>query len=114
MKTRKGNKKCVINIDAVKQQIEQELAGDVDFKKFCSALPGLHAFTGCDSVSAFAGKGKAKCYNLLRKNLGFVETLESLGEKWNVEVLLLFIRWWPRDECKQIAIQDLRFKKRKT
>ena len=65
MKTRKGSKKCVINIDAVKQQIEQELAGDIDLAVSCAALPGLHAFTGCDSVSAFAGKGKDKCYNLL-------------------------------------------------
>ena len=24
----------------------------------CEALPGMHAFTGCDSTSAFAGKGK--------------------------------------------------------
>ena len=74
MKTGKGNKKLVINIDAVKKQIEPELAGNIDINKFCAALPGLHAFTGCDSVSAFAGKGKGKCYNLLRKNLKFVET----------------------------------------
>ena len=26
----------------------------------CEALPGLHAFTGCDAVSAFAGIGKVK------------------------------------------------------
>ena len=84
MKTGKGNKKRVINTDAVKQQIEQELAGDIDINKFCAALPGLHAFTGCDSVSAFAGKGKAKCYNLPQKNLELVETLESLGENWNM------------------------------
>ena len=81
---KKGNKKSVINIDVVKHQIEQELAGDIDINKFCAALLGLHAFTGCDSVSAFTGKGKAKCYNLLRKNLEFVETLKSLGENWNV------------------------------
>ena len=47
MKTGKGNKKCVINIDAVEQEIEH-----VDTNKFCTVLPGLQAFTGCDSVSA--------------------------------------------------------------
>ena len=26
--------------------------------ELCRPLPGLHAFTGCDSVSAFSGKGK--------------------------------------------------------
>lgn len=33
----------------------------------CSALPGLHAFTGCDSVSAFAGKGKCKALSKHKK-----------------------------------------------
>ena len=90
MKTGKGNKKRVINIDAVKKQIQQELAGNIDINKFCVALPGLHTFTERDLVSAFAGKGKANCCNLLRKNLEFVETLESLGGNWNVKSL---IKW---------------------
>ena len=80
METGKSNKKRVINIDAAKQQIEQELAGDMEIKKLCAVLPGLQVFTGCNSVSAFADKDEAKCYNLLRKNLEFVKTLESLGE----------------------------------
>ncbi len=33
----------------------------------CKALPGLHAFTGCDSVSAFAGRGKASGMALMLK-----------------------------------------------
>ena len=63
---------------------ETNRAGDIDINKFCAALLGLHGFTECDSASAFAGKGKAKCCNLLRKNLQFLETLESLRENWNV------------------------------
>ena len=84
MKTGKDSKKRVINIDAVKQQIEPELAGDIEINKFYAALPELHTFRGCDSVSPFAGKGKANCYNLLRKNLEFVKSLEPLRENWNV------------------------------
>ena len=37
-------------------------------REICSALPGMHAFTGCDSVSAFSGQGKLKALNLLREN----------------------------------------------
>ena len=37
MKTGKDNKKRVINIDAVKQQIEPELAGDIEINKFYAA-----------------------------------------------------------------------------
>lgn len=32
----------------------------------CAALAGLHSITGCDTVSAFAGKGKAKAFKLLK------------------------------------------------
>ena len=36
-------------------------------KDFCEAVCGLHAFTGCDTVSCFAGKGKVKPLALLQK-----------------------------------------------
>ena len=31
------------------------------------ALPGLHAFTGCNTVSAFSGKGKIKALKIMPK-----------------------------------------------
>ena len=31
----------------------------------CSALPGMHSFTGCDTVSAFGGKGKVSALKLM-------------------------------------------------
>ena len=34
----------------------------------CCALPGLHAFTGCDTVSAFASRGKLKGLRLMSKS----------------------------------------------
>ena len=47
----------------------------VDMKKvaaavgqdICSALPGVHSFTGCDTVSAFGGKGKVSALKLMQK-----------------------------------------------
>ena len=33
------------------------------------SLPGLHAFSGCDSTSAFHGIGKIKWLNLVKKNM---------------------------------------------
>ncbi|KAK3741562.1 hypothetical protein QZH41_002944 [Actinostola sp. cb2023] len=50
----------------------------------CKALIGLHAFTGCDSVSAFAGKGKAKALKILRGDMNTKETFDQLGETWNL------------------------------
>ena len=31
----------------------------------CKALPGMHAFTGCDSTSAFAGRGTKVAFDLI-------------------------------------------------
>ena len=38
--------------------IGQSLGGYV-----CKALPGIHALTGCDSTSAFVGKGKRQAFH---------------------------------------------------
>jgi len=58
----------------------------------CTALIGLHAFTGCDSVSAFAGKGKVSAYKLMRKQTiktKYQQTFISLGQKWDLDKQVL-------------------------
>jgi hypothetical protein len=47
----------------------------------CNALIGLHAFTGCDSVSAFAGKGKVSGLKMLA-NPTFQNTFAQIGKEW--------------------------------
>ncbi|GFO13376.1 hypothetical protein PoB_003988100 [Plakobranchus ocellatus] len=37
-------------------------------KRLHDAIIGLHAFTGCDSTSCFAGKGELKALNMLQRN----------------------------------------------
>ena len=37
-------------------------------EELCKALPGLHAFTGCDSVSAFAGRLKVNALQQARRD----------------------------------------------
>ena len=44
------------------------------------ALPGLHAFSGCDSISAFNGIGKVKWLNLVKENELYRDALCQLGE----------------------------------
>ena len=48
----------------------------------CKALPGLHAFTGCDAVSAFAGIGKVKPLKKLLSKQEYQSTFQQLGENW--------------------------------
>ena len=50
----------------------------------CSALIGVHAWTGCDSVSAFTGQGKVNALNLIRTNDVFRDTFSLLGKDWSV------------------------------
>ena len=54
-----------------------------------SCLPGMHAFTGCNSVSAFAGKGKAVALKRLRKFSVFHEAFVSMGQQNEISAELL-------------------------
>lgn len=44
--------------------IQKKIANSIG-QNVRSALLGLHSFTGCDSVSAFAGTGKVKPFEML-------------------------------------------------
>lgn len=46
----------------------------------CSALPALHAFTGCDFNPAFYNKGKNKPFSILTKNTNYQEAFAKLHE----------------------------------
>ena len=45
----KGNKMHLIDVNTLLTHLGKDV---------CSALIGLHAWTGCDTVSSFAGQGK--------------------------------------------------------
>ena len=53
-------------------------------EQICRGLIGMHAFTGCDSVSAFAGKGKTSALKLLKTSTETQECFVELGQEWNV------------------------------
>ena len=71
--------------------VSQRQARYVDISKIAGvlgqevskALIRLHAFTGCDSVSAFAGIGKARPLKLLRSKNEFEVMFQNLGEQWS-------------------------------
>jgi len=55
----------------------------------CKALIGMNAFTGCDTVSAFAGKGKSKALKMLINNKDHQDTFAELGREWDVSMELM-------------------------
>ena len=48
----------------------------------CRSLPGFHAFSGCDTVSAFPGRGKVAGYRIVTRNAEFQEMFHQL-RVWN-------------------------------
>ena len=55
-----------------------------DMMYVSKALVGLHCLTGCDSVSAFYGKGKKKALSLLLKDNTLCSAFKDLGEQFNI------------------------------
>eukprot|EP00058_Branchiostoma_floridae_P019404 XP_002604894.1 hypothetical protein BRAFLDRAFT_77273 [Branchiostoma floridae] len=58
--------------------------GDTLGEEVCKALVGLHAFTGCDTVSAFSGRGKLGAFKLMLRNAEYQDAFQQLGESWTV------------------------------
>ena len=48
------------------------------------ALPGLHSFTGCDTTSAFAGKGKLSALKILKGSVQFQQLFQTFGNDWHL------------------------------
>jgi hypothetical protein len=65
-----GNKRRLLNITDLASTLGVDL---------CQALVGFHAFTGCDTTSAFLRKGKAKPLKLLQGNRKFCDSFQMFG-----------------------------------
>jgi len=71
MKMGTRNRLKYINLTDIQQRLGTGL---------CDALIGLHALTGCDTVSAFCGRGKNKGLSCLKRNMQFAESLAMIGK----------------------------------
>ena len=52
--------------------------------RLCAALPGIHVFSGCDSTSAFHGKGKVRPFTLVKESEAFQNYLINLGDQFTL------------------------------
>ena len=60
-------------------QLGQEIGPEV-----CAALPGFHAFTGCDYTAAFSRMGKVRTLNLMEKSEEFIDAFKYLGRSSSI------------------------------
>ena len=49
------------------------------------SLIWLHDFTGCDTVSAFASRGKLSGLNLMKRDITYQETFSQVVQSWDVQ-----------------------------
>ena len=78
-KTGKKNKARIISANKVKESLKDKYDAvvSVELECFSKALVSLHAFTGCDTVSAFAGLGKSKALKIMAKNIDYTKLFEK-------------------------------------
>ena len=78
VKTGKQSKLRLIDVEKVVDGIDYNNEAVVS-----EVVLGLYAFTGCDTTSAFRGRGKVKPFRLMLKH-DFVSTFKSLEQNWEV------------------------------
>ena len=75
------NSRQIIDVTKVADYIFDTLkACDVTKEVLMKSLTGFHSFTGCDTISAFAGRGKVKPLKLVLSNATYVQAFAKLGE----------------------------------
>lgn len=76
MDTGLGNKRRIINMSHVLENCGREKS---------IALPSLHAFSGCDTVSSFTRKGKITVLKILNKYPEFASSFSQLGSSLDIQ-----------------------------
>ena len=69
------NRMKLIDINKVASAVGQDV---------CKVVVGMHAYIGCDTVGAFAGKGKAQALKLLKDDKEIRDTSTKLRQEWDL------------------------------
>ena len=84
------NSRQIIDIRAAVENIHKNLnLCESPKESLLSALVGFHSFTGCDTVSAFAGRGKIKPLMLMMKSKDYVVMFASFGNGIEIDDSLI-------------------------
>ena len=77
--TGKRNVQQIILIDSMAEVLGTDI---------CKSLIGLHVYSGCDSTSAFYGKGKRKAYDMMKSDPKFIQCFAGLGKSFTASLEL--------------------------
>lgn len=74
------NSRRIIDVTRVANHLFESLKNcDVSKELLMKSLVGFHSFTGCDTVSAFAGRGKIKPLKVMLTDPKYVQAFADLG-----------------------------------
>lgn len=117
MMTGTAQNRRLININAVANDIYGNInKTNCTKKSLVKALLGFHCFTGCDTISAFAGRGKLKPLSLLVGNEDYIDVFCSLGEELSltnemIRKLERFVihMYGKKPTSQTLSIDDIRY-----
>lgn len=84
VKTGVKDKTRIISISRIVQQLHSKYNIE-NTTETTDAVLGFHAFTGCDTVSAFWRKGKRRPWSLMMTDSNFIALFAELGRNWELE-----------------------------
>ena len=86
------NSKRIIDVNKVADQFMlSSNPCKVSMEMLMKSLIGIHSFTGCDTVSAFNGRGKVKPLNFMVKNVIYIEAFAEIGTSHQISDSLMKI-----------------------
>ncbi|KAJ8389301.1 hypothetical protein AAFF_G00121660 [Aldrovandia affinis] len=88
----------------------------------CNAVIGMYAYTGCDTLSAFAGRGKLRALKLIMRSEHFQEVFRKLGHvgssslaschhaslQEHLHILSPVEHGWARNDDGQLTVEWMR------
>ena len=117
--TGKGNARRIIDIALISNKANETInKTDCDKNTFLGALIGYHSFTGCDTTSCFAGRGKARPLSIMASKERYMDVFASLGRGETVSVeheniLESFVCEMYGEKCRRdesLCVDDARYK----
>ena len=80
------DKDRIISLERIRKESQRKnLNNEITVNRFFQALLGLYAYTGCDTVSAFAGQGKIKATKLMATSKEYVELFCKVGRNMQLD-----------------------------
>ena len=121
IKKGRGAKTRLIKLSKVVSTLQKQLDRGIEKQSFMKTLTGIHAITGCDTISAFSGKGRWKGVQLLQHNERYVQAMASIGDEWVVSEeafkameALVSVVWKEVRQCGCPSLSDSLHQRRKS